>query len=43
MIYNVEKPLEYIDDLMHNKLIVEFKGSANVDNIVYPLNNSLTV
>jgi hypothetical protein len=26
-----------------NKLIVEFKGSANVDNIVYPLNNSLTV
>jgi hypothetical protein len=26
-----------------NKLIVEFKGSANVDNIVYPLNNLLTV
>jgi hypothetical protein len=26
-----------------NKLVVEFKGSANVDNIVYPLNNLLTV
>jgi hypothetical protein len=26
-----------------NKLNIEFKGSANIDNIVYPLNNQLSI